>query len=190
MWRVCGVGWAELGEPGVDLARFPMVTKLHLAQVNIARMRGALEDPVMRGFVARLDEINALADASPGFVWRLQTDAGNATYLRPYDDERIIINMSVWEKVEDLRHYVYRGAHSEVLRQRGGWFEKLETPVVALWWIPAGRIPSVDEATKRLSHLEANGPTPFAFTFRAMFPPDEEYARATDWSAFEPCAAG
>jgi heme-degrading monooxygenase HmoA len=162
---------------------------LHLAQVNIARMRGALEDPVMRGFVARLDEINALADGSPGFVWRLQTDAGNATYLRPYDDERIIINMSVWESLEDLQNYVYRGRHAEVLRQRRDWFEKLESPVVALWWIPAGRVPSIDEAKKRIAHLQEHGPTPFAFSFRSSFPPDEQFAASTDWSAFEPCAA-
>jgi hypothetical protein len=162
---------------------------LHLAQVNIARMRGGLEDPVMRGFVARLDEINALADGSPGFVWRLQTDAGNATYLRPYDDERIIINMSVWESLEDLQNYVYRGGHAEVLRQRRDWFEKLESPVVALWWVPAGRVPSIDEAKKRIAHLQEHGPTPFAFSFRSPFPPDERFAASTDWSAFEPCAA-
>jgi len=161
--------------------------KLHLAQVNIARMLAPLEDPVMADFVARLDEINALADGSPGFIWRLQTEAGNATYLRPYADERIIINMSVWETVEHLRNYVYQSRHSEVLRRRREWFEKLETPVVALWWVPAGHVPSVDEAKKRIAHLQANGPTPFAFSFRSVFPLDEELARATDWSAFEPC---
>jgi hypothetical protein len=161
----------------------------HLAQVNIARMRGALEDPVMRGFVARLDEINALADGSPGFVWRLQTDAGNATYHRPYDDERIIINMSVWESLEDLRSYVYGGGHAEVLRQRRDWFEKLDSLVVALWWVPAGHLPSIDEAKKRIAHLQQHGPTPFAFSFRAPFPPDERLIASTDWSVFEPCAA-
>lgn len=160
---------------------------LHLAQVNIARMRGALDDPVMRDFVARLEEINALADGSPGFVWRLQTEAGNATYLRPYDDERIIVNMSVWETVEDLRHYVYGGGHADVLRRRHDWFERLETPVVALWWIPAGHVPSIDEAKKRLAHLQERGPSPFAFSFRSLFPPDEKFVRTTDWSAFEPC---
>jgi hypothetical protein len=162
---------------------------LHLAQVNIARMRAPLDDPVMAGFVARLDEINALADGSPGFVWRLQTEAGNATYLRPYDDERIIINMSVWETIEHLSAYVYQSRHSEVLRRRREWFEKLDTPVVALWWVPAGRIPSIDEAKKRIAHLQEHGPTPFAFSFRSPFPPDEELARATDWSSFEPCPA-
>lgn len=162
--------------------------KTHLAQVNIARMRGALEDPVMAGFVARLDEINALADGSSGFVWRLQTDAGNATYLRPYDDERIIINMSVWESIEALRDYVYRSRHAELLRQRRDWFEKLETPVVAMWCVPAGHVPSVDEAKKRIAHL--HGPTPFAFSFGTTFPPDEQFIESTDWSAFEPCPAG
>jgi hypothetical protein len=163
------------------------MSSLHIAQVNIARMRGALEDPVMSGFVARLDEINALADGSPGFVWRLQTDAGNATYLRPYGDDRIIINLSVWKTVEDLRNFVYRGNHAEVLRQRQDWFEKLDAPVVALWWVPAGHVPSIDEAKKRLAHLQDHGPTPFAFSFRSPFPPDEELACAADGSAFEPC---
>ncbi len=160
---------------------------LHIAQVNIARMRGTLEDPLMSGFVARLGEINALADGSPGFVWRLQTDAGNATYLRPYGDDRIIINLSVWETLEDLRNFVYRGDHADVLRQRQDWFEKLDVPVVALWWVPAGHVPSIDEAKKRLAHLQEHGPTAFAFSFRSPFPPDEELARATNWSAFEPC---
>lgn len=160
---------------------------LHLAQVNVGRMRAPLEDPVMAEFVARLDEVNALADGSPGFVWRLQTEAGNATYLRPYADERIIVNMSVWETVEDLRNYVYQSRHSEVLRRRRDWFEKLETPVVALWWVPAGHVPSVDEAKKRLVHLEEHGPTPFAFSFRTTFPPEEQVVESTDWSAFEPC---
>jgi hypothetical protein len=163
--------------------------KLHIAQVNIARMRAPLEDPTMHGFVSRLEEINALADGSSGFVWRLQTEAGNATYLRPYDDEWIIINLSVWETVEDLRNFVFGGDHAEVLRQRRDWFEKLETPVTALWWVPAGHIPSIDEAKKRLAHLQERGPTPFAFSFRVLFPPDEEVIRTTNWSAFEPCPA-
>src|SRR5262245_58554976 len=153
--------------------------KLHLAQVNIARMRGPLEGPVMRGFVERLGEINALADGSPGFVWRLQTDAGNATYLRPYDDEMILINLSVWETVEDLRNFVFQSRHAELLRQRRNWFEQFEAPVTALWWVPAGHIPSIDEAKKRLAHLQEHGSTPFAFSFRAPFPPDEEIVRTT-----------
>ncbi len=162
---------------------------LQIAQVNIARMRAALEDPVMAGFVARLAEINALADGSPGFVWRLQTPEGNATYLRPYDDDRILFNLSVWKTVEDLRTYVYRTAHAELLRQRDDWFEKFGAPVVTLWWVPAGHRPSIDEAKKRLARLQETGPTAFAFTFRNLFPPDEDYVRSIDWSSFEPCPA-
>jgi hypothetical protein len=165
------------------------MTALHIAQVNIGRMRGSLDDPVMAEFVARLAEINALADGSHGFVWRLQTSEGNATYLRPYDDDRILFNLSVWETVEDLRDYVYRSAHAEVLRRRADWFEKFGRPAVALWWIPTGHLPSIDEAKKRLAHLQEQGPTAFAFTFRALFPPDERYVQTTDWSAFEPCPA-
>src|SRR5262252_706627 len=161
------------------------MTKLHLAQVNIGRIRGPLDGPIMRGFVERLDEINTLADASPGFVWRLQTDAGNATYLRPYDDEMLLINLSVWETVEDLRNFVFQTRHAELLRQRRNWFEQLETPITALWWVPAGHVPSIDEAKKRLAHLQEHGPTPFAFSFRAPFPADEEVVRTTDWSAFK-----
>lgn len=163
--------------------------ELHLTQANIARMRAALEDPSMAGFVARLDEINALADRSPGFVRRLQTSAGNATYLRPYNDDRILFNLSVWRTLEDLKHYVYKGAHAELLRQRRAWFEKFAGSYVALWWVPAGHVPGIDEAKKRLAHLEAHGPTPFAFTFSKPFPPDAAFVRTIDWSSFEPCPA-
>ncbi len=99
------------------------MAEYHIAQVNIARMKAPLDDPVMSGFVVRLDEINALADRSPGFVWRLQTPEGNATYLRPYEDDRILFNLSVWATVESLKDYVYRTAHAEVLRQRREWFD-------------------------------------------------------------------
>ena len=143
----------------------------------------------MAGFVARLDEINALADHSPGFVWRLQTTEGNATYLRPYDDDRILINMSVWETVEALREFVYRTTHAELLRQRHEWFEKFAGAYLALWWVPAGHIPGIDEAKKRLEHIETHGPTQFAFTFKAVFQPDEEFQRGIDWASFQPCPA-
>lgn len=142
----------------------------HLAQVNIARMRASLEDPLMAGFVGRLEEINSLADGSPGFVWRLQTPEGNATYLRPYDDERIIVNLSVWETIEHLKHFVYKTAHSELLRQRREWFEQFAGVFVAMWWVPAGHIPGVDEAKTRLEHLGQHGPTQFAFTFKSPLP--------------------
>lgn len=157
------------------------MTGLHIAQANIGRMKAALEDPVMTGFVVRLDEINALAELSPGFVWRLQTAEGNATYLRPYDDDRILFNMSVWESVEQLKRYVYYTAHVELLRQRQAWFEKFSGAHTALWWIPKGHVPGIDEAKKRLAHLEVQGPTAFAFTFKNPFPADEQFVRSTDW---------
>lgn len=144
----------------------------HLAQVNIGRLKAPLDSPTLAGFVARLDEINALADRSPGFVWRLQTEEGNATYLRPYEDDRILFNLSVWATLDALRDYVYRSAHAELLRQRQDWFTRFEGAFLALWWVPAGHLPSVEEAKERLAHLETHGPTPFAFTFNAVFPSD------------------
>jgi hypothetical protein len=163
------------------------MAKFQIAQVNIARMKAQLDDPLMAGFVARLEEINALADNSPGFVWRLQTPAGNATYLRPYNDERILFNMSVWETIEALKQYVYRTAHAELLRQRQDWFDKIASVSVALWWVPENHTPGIDEGKKRIEHLDAHGPTQFAFTFKALFPPDEEFQRSIDWSSFQDC---
>jgi len=145
---------------------------VHLAQINIGRMRAPLDSPVMSGFMSRLDEINALADRSEGFVWRLQGAEGNNTYLRPYEDERIIVNMSVWETVEQLRAFTHGTAHAELLRERRNWFEKFDRVFLALWWIPAGHIPSIGEAKERLASLEQHGPTAFAFTLRTSFPPD------------------
>ncbi|HEY6372877.1 MAG TPA: DUF3291 domain-containing protein [Candidatus Sulfotelmatobacter sp.] len=147
----------------------------HIAQVNIGRVRAP---------------VNALADRSPGFVWRLQTSVGNATYFRPYsEDDRILINMSVWENIAALRHYVYRTAQAELLRQRESWFEKFSGTYLALWWVPAGHRPGMDEATKRLAHLEKHGPTQFSFTFIIIFEPGEQFQRAIDWSSFVPCPA-
>lgn len=142
----------------------------HLAQVNVARMLAPLDDPVMAGFVARLDEINALADTSPGFVWRLQTEAGNATDLRPFDDDLVLVNLSVWASLPDLLAFVYKSQHREVLQQRRAWFERSDGHWVALWWVPAGHIPSVEEAKVRLASLSAHGETPFAFSFKKPFP--------------------
>jgi hypothetical protein len=161
----------------------------HIAQVNIGRIRAELDDPIMAGFVNRLEEINALADASPGFVWRLQTQEGNATYFRPFADERTLLNMSVWQDIASLQHYVYQTAHREVLRQRHAWFEKFEGSYMALWWVPMGHIPGIDEAKRRIAHLDAHGPTQFAFTFKSVFEPDEEFQQGIDWASFQPCPA-
>ena len=163
--------------------------KYHVAQVNIGRIKAPLEDPIMAGFVARLEEINALADSSPGFVWRLQTAQGNATYLRPYDDDRILVNMSVWESVAAPKHFIYRTAHRELVRQRQEWFEKFAGSYLAMWWVPIGHVPGVDEAKKRLAYLEQHGPTEFAFTFKTVFEADEQFQRSIDWTSFKPCPA-
>lgn len=166
------------------------MAKYHLAQVNIGRVKAPLEDPVMAGFVNRLDELNALADSSPGFVWRLQTNEGDATYFRPYPhDDRILMNMSVWETIEALRHYVYKTSHAELLRQRHEWFEKFVGAYTALWWVPVGHRPSIDEMKKRLANLDKHGPTQYAFNFKTTFQPDDEFQQGIDWSSFEPCPA-
>ena len=153
-----------------------MAKKAHLAQVNIGRIRAPLDTPLLAGFVARLDEINALAEESPGFVWRLQTPEGNATALRPYDDDRMLINMSVWESVEHLGAFVFGSRHRELLQQRRDWFEKLEGVYAALWWVPPGHRPSIEEAKQRLAHLAEKGPTPYAFSFKDSFPAGSELA--------------
>jgi hypothetical protein len=146
------------------------MTRFHLAQANIGRIRAPMDDPIMEGFRSQLEPINALADRSEGFVWRLQTEAGDATALRPFpDDDRMLINMSVWESFESLQQFVYRSAHIGPLRDRKEWFEPLAGPILVLWWIPAGHIPTVEEAKNRLAFLAANGPTPQAFTFRQAF---------------------
>ena len=163
--------------------------KYDIAQVNVGRIRAPLENLLMAGFMERLAEINALAERSPGFVWRLQTPAGDATYLRPYDDDRILINMSVWESAEALKTYVYRSAHAELLRQRQQWFELFTGVYLALWWVPVGHRPGVDEAKKRLAHLNQHGASQFAFTFKTILPPDEAYQQGIDWLSFQPCPA-
>ena len=160
-----------------------------LAQVNVARPVAPLTDPALAGFVAALEPVNALADAAPGFVWRLQTEDGDATAIRAFDDDRIIVNMSVWESVEALGDFVFRSRHLDVLRRRREWFEKMATAYVALWWVPAGTIPTVDDAKRRLERLERLGPTADAFTFREPFPaPDStlEVERDDRWF----CPAG
>ena len=145
----------------------------HLAQLNIARMLAPLDSPAMADFVAQLDAINALADAAPGFVWRLQTEDGDATAVRPYEDDRLIVNMSVWASPEALHAYTYRGGHVEVLRRRREWFARVADATVVLWWIPIGHRPTVQEGVARLETLRERGPTAEAFTFRTLFaPPD------------------
>ena len=142
----------------------------HLAQLNIALLREPLDSPLLSDFVAALDPINQLADTSPGFIWRLQTEDGDATGIRAFDDDRYIVNMSVWESVEDLASFVYKTGHTGVMRRRKEWFERIAEAFMVLWWIPAGHEPTVEEAQARLGHLRSQGPTAHAFTFKAPFP--------------------
>ncbi len=148
-----------------------------LAQINIGRMLGPIDSSLMASFVALLAEVNALADSSPGFVWRLQSSTGNATTLRPFKDEMILVNMSTWESVEALSGFVYRSAHTDVLKRRREWFEKFEGAYTALWWVPMGHQPTVKEGKERLNRLIADGPTAFAFTFREPYPAPLEAQR-------------
>jgi Domain of unknown function (DUF3291) len=154
---------------GGGLSSARLALDAHLAQINIGRARGPVDGPLLADFHALLDPVNALADTSPGFVWRLQTDAGNATALRPYDDDRIIVNMSLWESIDALWDFVYGGMHLEVMRRRREWFERFESTYLALWWIPAGTEPTVEDAKLRLASLDERGPTPYAFTFKQRF---------------------
>jgi hypothetical protein len=144
-----------------------------LAQINIARFRAPIDSPLIAGFVEMLDPINAIADESPGFVWRLQTDEGNATSIHAFEDDLILVNMSVWRSFEDLDAFVYRSRHNEVFRRRREWTEHMVQPYVALWWVPAGTIPTVDEGKRRLDLLIGSGPTPEAFGFKTRFPAPE-----------------
>jgi heme-degrading monooxygenase HmoA len=149
-----------------------MTTGLHVAQLNIARGKAPLDSPLLAEFMAALDPVNALADSSPGFVWRLQTEDGNATSVRAFDDDRIIVNMSVWESIDALANFVYRSDHIAVMRRRREWFERVTVHMV-LWWVPDGHEPSVAEAEDRLEHLGRHGPTPYAFTFKRRYLPDD-----------------
>jgi hypothetical protein len=142
-----------------------------LAQINIGRLVAPIDDPRIAGFVSQLDAINALADAAPGFVWRLQSASGNATDI-PYsdDDPSLLLNMSVWESIEALRDYVYNSAHVHVFRDRAKWFEKMSLPIYCLWWVPKGHIPTVAEGRERLEHYQKHGATPWSFWFKQEFP--------------------
>jgi hypothetical protein len=148
-----------------------------VAQVNIGRLVAPLDSPQLADFVAGLDSVNAVADSAPGFVWRMQTEDGNATAVRGFEQDGdgagggILINMSVWESVEALAAYAYGDAHLAVLRRRRDWFERMKDAYAALWWIPRGHIPAVHEAEDRVAHLRAHGPAPRAFTLKVHFPP-------------------
>lgn len=146
----------------------------HLAQINIGRLIAPLDDPQIVGFVAQLDAINAIADSAPGFVWRLQSESGNATDVPYSDDPFVIVNMSVWESIEALRAFTYASGHVQVFRERARWFEKMDKPHYCLWWVPVGHLLDVAEGRERLKHYQEHGATPYSFWFSQLFPAPAE----------------
>ena len=147
------------------------MSKYHLAQLNLAQMKFAIDAPEMAEFVARLEDVNALADNSSGFIWRLQTEDGDATAIDHFGPD-YLVNMSAWENVESLHDYVYRTVHNEVMARRKEWFERMLEVYSVLWWITAETIPTIAEADRRLQNLRQHGPTAVAFTFKQIFPPE------------------
>lgn len=146
----------------------------HIAEINIARMLEPLDSPIMAEFANNLDQINALAESSPGFVWRLVGEGNDATSLRPFEDDMIIVNMSVWESVDQLKNYAYKSNHTDFLRKRKQWFHLMKDAYFCMWWVKAGHTPTVREAKEHLDHLRTHGETATAFTFKTLFPPPGE----------------
>ena len=149
--------------------------KYQIAQINVARMVGAnIEDPIMQEFVDNLDRVNALAEGSSGFIWRLKDESNNAASFNPFNDVQVIINISVWADVESLEHFTYKTFHTDFLKRRKEWFKRYGEAHFALWWIEEGKFPTIEEAIKRLGFLQQEGATAYAFTFRDKFgKPDE-----------------
>ncbi|MYV57850.1 DUF3291 domain-containing protein [Streptomyces sp. SID3212] len=147
------------------------MTTYELAQVNIARLKYPLDSVELKDFVDALDPVNAVADQSDGFVWRLQSDSGNATDVPVFGDEWLIVNLSVWRDPDALKAFMYEGQHRELLARRREWFERVEEAMTAVWWVPEGHRPTVAEAERHLRHLRENGPAAYTFTLRESFPP-------------------
>jgi heme-degrading monooxygenase HmoA len=148
------------------------MTRHHLAQINVGMLKAPIDDPRTAGFTDNLDRINALAEAQPGFVWRLTGEGNNATDLRPFDDPELLVNLSVWTDLQALAAFVYRSAHRDVMRGRAQWFESMAL-YMCLWWVPEGHVPTPAEGMARLDLLRLKGPTADAFTFREPFPAPE-----------------
>jgi uncharacterized protein DUF3291 len=156
------------------------MTGHHLAQLNVGTLRFPLDDVRMHGFTSMLDTINEVADNSPGFVWRLVEEGNNdATALRTPLGDDVLVNMSVWESRDALWDFVYRSGHLDVLRRRAEWFELPKAAFQVMWWIPAGHIPTVEEAVERLQLLREQGPSPSAFGFREVYTAEDAGLVAT-----------
>jgi len=152
------------------------MTTYQLAQINIARMRGVnIEDPIMKEFVDNLDSINYIAEQSEGFIWRLKDDDNNATAFNPYDDEQIIINISVWQNFETFRNFIFESKHIEYMKRRKEWFQSFGKAYTGMWWIKAGIFPTIEDAVDKLSYLQEHGPSEFIFDFKKQFPKPSKY---------------
>ena len=147
------------------------VRAYQVAQLNVARAVAPLDDPRLADFMARLDEVNALAERSPGFVWRLKGASGNATDLEVVDDPRVIVNLTTWESIDDLFAFTFRTDHRTAFARRSDWFERWDGPSLVMWWQPAGTTPTIEDAFRRLRLLAEAAPTPDAFTFKHRFGP-------------------
>ncbi|MBW0148952.1 DUF3291 domain-containing protein [Marinobacter arenosus] len=164
------------------------MSQYHIAQLNIAKLKAPIDSPQLADFVANLDRINALADDAAGFVWRLQTEDGDATGIDYFGSDQIV-NLSLWESVEALHDYVYRSVHVEIMRRKKEWFHKMADSHMVLWWVPAGHLPSIEEASAQLELLRELGPTQEAFTFKKAFPAPNESASAPSDSWGSECPA-
>ena len=160
-----------------------------LAQLNIGIIRGPMDSPIMAGFAANLARINALAERSRGFIWRLQTEEGDATAIRAFEDPNLLLNMSVWRDLGSLRTYVYASAHVDIMRRRREWFEPMRDAYLVLWWIPKSHRPTVAESTAKLDTLRASGPTAQAFTFRHAYPPPDSVETQSSLQFDDECPA-
>jgi hypothetical protein len=161
----------------------------HIAQLNVATAVAPLDSPELSDFMAALDRINRLAETSPGFVWRLQSDGGSATDIRASDDPKFIVNMSVWRSVEALFEFVYRSVHTHVMGRRREWFAKPDQAYQVLWWVPAGHHPTLEEALARLEHLRQHGPSTHAFSFKQRYPAPDAAGEPVDMKP-EPYCVG
>lgn len=152
---------------------------MHLAQLNIAKAKYPLDAPEIKDFVDNLEPINALAEQSDGFIWRLKDDSGNATSIEAFDSPDTVVNMSVWRSAEDLKKFMFKTHHKDFLARKREWFEDLKTDSYVLWWIGEGHIPTLQEGESKLNHLRAHGPTANAFSFKRVFDENEFMAESS-----------
>ncbi|PRO71685.1 DUF3291 domain-containing protein [Alteromonas alba] len=142
---------------------------MHLAQLNIARPKFPMDSIGMADFVNNLDPINTVAENSPGFIWRLKDDSGNATSIQIFDDPELIVNMSVWQDIASLKQFMFKTHHIDFLKRKKEWFVPLDSASYVMWGIEEGHIPTVEEAEERLLHLREHGESDYAFSFKHSF---------------------